>query len=91
VSHSAAAVGRRAASYAGVESVEASAGNKLILRFNNGERRVFDVTPLLSIGRFRSLAGQEVFRKVHVAYDTVEWENGLDLDPEYLYERSRPC
>ena len=66
-------------------------GHLLILGFGNGERRVFDVEPLLSFGRFRELAVPEVFRKVRVSYDTVEWENGLDLDPEYLYERSQPA
>jgi len=75
--------------YPGIRAVEPTNDYKLILRFDNGERRVFDVTPLLATGRFRELAAPEVFRRVHVAYDTVEWENGLDLDPEYLYERSR--
>jgi hypothetical protein len=76
--------------YTGVSGVEATGGHKLILRFGNGERRVFDVTPLLSFGRFRELAAPEVFKKVRIAYDTIEWENGLDLDPEYLYEYSQP-
>ena len=70
--------------------MQAVDGHRLILCFGNGEQRVFDVTPLLSFGRFRELVVPEVFKKVRVAYDTVEWENGLDLDPEYLYERSQP-
>jgi hypothetical protein len=70
--------------------VEAADDHRLILGFGNGEQRVFDVTPLLPFGRFRELAVPEVFKKVRIAYDTVEWENGLDLDPEYLYERSQP-
>ncbi len=74
--------------YNGVVSVMATEGHKLILRFDNDEERVFDVTPLLSIGRFRELAAPEVFRRVKVSFDSVEWENGLDLDPEYLYEKS---
>jgi len=73
-----------------VTSVKAADDHRLILSFGNGEQRVFDVTPLLSFGRFRELALLEVFKKVRIAYDTVEWENGLDLDPEYLYERSQP-
>ena len=76
--------------YHGVSSVEAADGHRLILCFGNGERRVFDVTALLSFGRFRELAAPEVFKKVRIAYDTVEWENGLDLDLEYLYECSQP-
>lgn len=90
MSHSAASVKSRTARYPGVEGVEVGDGHRLVIKFDNGERRVFDVTPLLSVGRFKSLANPEEFRRVRVAYDTVEWENGLDLDPEYLYERSRP-
>ena len=88
--NTAAPVAGTAAKHPGVSSVEATDGHKLILRFGNGEQRVFDVTPLLSFGRFSELAVPEVFKKVRIAYDTVEWENGLDLDPEYLYERSQP-
>jgi hypothetical protein len=71
--------------------VQAADDHRLILSFGNGEQRVFDVTPLLSIGRFRELASPETFKRVRVAFDTVEWENGLDLDPEYVYERSQPA
>jgi hypothetical protein len=74
--------------YPGVTEVEPADAHRLILRFDNGERRVFDVKPLLATGRFRELAAPEEFRKVRVAFDTIEWANGLDLDPEYLYERS---
>jgi len=74
--------------YRGVKSVEAKEGHKLHLLFDNGERRIFDVTPLLQIGRFRELASTQMFQTAKVSFDTVEWENGLDLDPEYLYERS---
>ena len=74
--------------YHGIKSVEAIDEHKLILRFDNDEWRVFNVKPLLTVGRFCELAVPEVFKKVRIVYDTVEWENGLDLDPEYLYERS---
>jgi hypothetical protein len=74
--------------YMGIKNVRAADGHRLLLEFDNGERREFDVTPLLATGRFRELAPQEAFERVRVAFDTVEWECGLDLDPEYLYERS---
>ena len=90
MSNPAAPVAEPATKYPGVTSVTAADGHRLILDFGNGEQRVFDVTPLLSFGRFRELAAPEAFGKVRIAYDTVEWENGLDLDPEYLYERSQP-
>ena len=76
--------------YHGVKTVEASEGHKLIIRFDNDECRVFNVTPLLSTGRFCELSSPQEFEKVRVDFDTVAWENGLDLDPEYLYEHSEP-
>lgn len=76
--------------YHGVKSVKAAEGHHLIVEFDNGEWRLFDVKPLLAIGRFRELTAQQEFRKVRVAFDTVEWENGLDIDPEYLYAQSAP-
>jgi hypothetical protein len=76
--------------YPGVKSVVAIANHRLIVGFDNGESRIFDVGPLLTVGRFQSLVSPQEFGKVRVAFDTVEWENGLDLDPEYLYARSEP-
>jgi hypothetical protein len=76
--------------YPAVESVEVATPYRLIIGFDNGERRVFDLTPLLTIGRFRSLAAPDEFQKVRVVFDTVAWDNGMDLDPEYLYEQSVP-
>jgi len=87
---SAAAVVGISPRYVGVRKVEATARHRLVIEFDNGETRVFDVTPLLTVGRFRALASPEAFGRVRVAFDTVEWEDGLDLDPEYLYERSEP-
>ena len=88
--HTASPVNGVTTMYPGVKSVQAAAEYRLILAFDNGERRVFDARPLLTIGRFQALASPQVFSKVRVALDTVEWENGLDLDPEYLYARSEP-
>ena len=74
--------------YAGITEVLATDDHKLLLTFDNGERRLFDVAPYLSIGRFAELRSIEAFQKIGVSFDTVEWENGLDLDPEFLYEKS---
>ncbi len=90
MSHTASPVDAAATAYPGVDSVEAIAGHRLVISFDTGEKKIFDVTPLLTVGRFKDLAVPEVFERVQVSFDTVEWENGLDLDPEYLYEHSEP-
>ena len=74
--------------YREVKKVKATDNHELILDFDNEEKRVFDAKPILSYGRFSELEDLSAFKRVHISFDTVEWENGLDLDPEYLYEKS---
>ena len=35
---------------------------------------------------FRELRDVDLFKKFRVDMDTVVWENGLDLAPEFLYD-----
>jgi hypothetical protein len=51
--------------------------------------RIFDVKPYLDTGLFKTLKDENVFRKVRVSFDTIAWANGIDLDPEVLYEQGR--
>ncbi|MGD9731372.1 MAG: DUF2442 domain-containing protein [Desulfamplus sp.] len=74
--------------YKGVISVKVIDDYKLLLCFDNGEKKIFDAMPILSYGRFKELNDLNLFKKVRVSFDTVEWDNGLDLDPEYLYAKS---
>ena len=76
--------------YAGVKSVKPLSDHRLLLVFDDGTRRVFDVTPWLTKGAFRELRDDDVFRTVRVSFDTVEWANGCDLCPEVLYADSQP-
>ncbi len=78
-------------SYRSIIRVEPLHKHQLRIYFDNGACRLFDATPLLGVGRFSELRESSVFEKVRVSFDTVEWENGLDLDPEYVYEHSSTC
>ena len=60
----------------------------LELTFENDEVRIFDVKPYLDTGLFSTLKDENYFKRVRVEFDTVEWQNGVDLDPEVLYEKS---
>jgi len=76
--------------YLSVISVVPKEDYKLILTFENSEQREFDVSPLLDFGRFSELRDRNIFKSVRISFDTIEWENELDLDPEYLYKKSIP-
>jgi hypothetical protein len=75
--------------YLGIKQVAATDDYQLDLTFENNECRRFDVKPLLTIGRFSELQDITLFKTVKISFDTVEWDNGLDLDPEYLHDRSQ--
>jgi len=74
--------------YLSVESVKPLEGYKLLIKFENGEERVFDVCPYLDTGKFTELRSLPLFNSVVVKFDTIEWPNHLDIDPEVLYEKS---
>ena len=61
---------------------------KLSLKFKNGEDRIFDMTPYLETCIFKELKDQVLFKTVRVSFDTVEWANEADIDPETLYKDS---
>ena len=62
----------------------------LRVRFVNGELRDFDMKTLLARKCYLPLANEILFQTASVAFGTVQWANGLDLDPEWLYADSVP-
>jgi hypothetical protein len=74
--------------YASVTSVKAIGDYKLLLEFENREKRIFDVSPYLNTGKFAELRDPSLFNSVTVKFDSIEWPNHLDIDPEFLYEKS---
>jgi hypothetical protein len=73
-----------------VNSVETAPNFSLLLSFNNGERRCFDMRPYLHYPVFRRLENPGFFSLAHVDYGTVIWPGDIDIAPETLYEYSVP-
>ena len=63
-------------------------GYKLRLKFNDGIVKDVDLKDDLYGEVFEPLRDIETFKKVKVNKDTntIEWENGADFAPEFLYE-----
>lgn len=74
--------------YLAVKSVKPLEAYKLLLKFENDEERIFDVQPYLEIGKFSELKDKTLFNSVSVCFDSIQWANQLDLDPEFLYQKS---
>jgi len=58
------------------------------LRFNDGAEGEIDLEPELDGEVFAPLLDKELFRRFQVdpELETIVWENGADLAPEFLYE-----
>lgn len=65
-------------------------GYRLKLTFNNGQVRFVDLQSSLNGVIFEPLKQLDFFKRFSIKFNTIEWENGADFAPEYLYEISTP-
>ena len=53
--------------------------------FSNKEIKIYDVKPLLNYKMFVPIIDKKKFAKAKVKYNTVIWNENIDIDPEDLY------
>jgi hypothetical protein len=75
--------------YFAVTDVQPLNNYLLHLVFKNGEQKLFDMKPYLETGIFKDLKDEKIFKTAKVSFDTVEWANEADIDPETLYHESK--
>ncbi len=61
----------------------------LLISFDNGEQKVFDVKPYLSHKAFELLKDKKIFDTVKIGGLSIEWCNGADICPDELYNNSK--
>lgn len=59
---------------------------ELLLSFNNNEQKIVDLKDKLNGEIFEPLKDVEFFKKFKINFNTIEWENGADFAPEFLYQ-----
>ena len=69
-----------------VIEAEYDVGYRLKLKFNNGAEGIVDLEDELYGEVFEPLKNLERFREFKVTSRTIEWSNGADFAPEYLFE-----
>jgi len=72
-----------------VKTVEARNDFKLVVEFDNGETRLFDVMPYLDKGIFTELQNISYFKRVRVAFGSVEWPHHQDFSHDTLFLEGR--
>ena len=75
--------------YLAVIDVKPLSDYQLELTFENGEKRLFDMKPYLDKGIYKELKDESKFKSVRVSFDSIEWCNQADIDPEFLYAKSK--
>ena len=61
-------------------------GFRLLITFDNGEKRVFDTEPFLHRSPMsRQLLSDDYFHKAFCADGTIEWPNGLNFCQDTFY------
>lgn len=61
-----------------------------MITFEDGAIKTYDMKPHLDTGVFKRLRDENLFRTVHVSFNTVAWDGDIDFDPEALYEGGLP-
>lgn len=61
---------------------------RLMIDFNTGERKIFDVKPYFKEPFYAKLQDGNSFNQVFVDDVTVQWANGCDIAPHELYDYS---
>ena len=62
-------------------------GYRIKLWFNNHTVKVVDLAKSLNGEVFVPLRDIDYFKRFSIKFNTIEWENGADFAPEYLYEQ----
>ena len=73
--------------YSSVIEVVSREDCTLIVSFDSGEEGLLNMKPHLGSRPFQEIASYEDFKTAHVSGDTIEWDCGVALDPEYVYHR----
>lgn len=61
----------------------------LAIVFDNGQEGTLDMKPYLDFGVFQRIRDHDQFNRVRVSFDTIEWDCGVDLDPEFIHAKCR--
>jgi len=59
---------------------------KILIEFNDGVSKTVDLRKELKGKIFEPLKNKDSFRNFSIKFNTIEWDNGADFAPEYLYQ-----
>lgn len=70
-----------------VINVETLNEYKILITFEKGVRKIFDMKPYLKYPMYKPLENPSIFNMAHTNGETVVWNDDIDIAPETLYEK----
>ena len=61
-------------------------GYRISITFNDGVSKIVDLEHEIDGTVYQPLRQLGYFKKFEIKYNTIEWPNGADYAPEYLYK-----
>ena len=58
----------------------------LLVTFANGTQKTYDMEPELKLPIYEKLKDTDFFLQAHIKYNTVVWDEDVDVSPYALYE-----
>ena len=71
-----------------IKEVQVLSDYRLLLTFDNNEKRIKDMKPYLNKGVFQKLKDMEFFNQVKVLFGTISWGEQIDMCADSLYDSS---
>ena len=75
----------------GREARERRFFGELLITFQNGEKKIFDAKPILSLPLYAPLRNKGFFDTAKADGMCVYWNEDVDLCPDMVYTDSRPA
>ena len=72
-----------------IKEVQVLSDYRLLLTFDNNEKRIKDMKPYLNKGVFQKLKDMEFFNQVKVSFGTISWGEQIDMCADSLYDSSK--
>ena len=72
-----------------LKSVKTKRNYQLLVKFDNGENRLFDVKPYLKERQYHDLKDSKLFSKARIEDGDVCWGDSIRFNSELVYFRSK--
>lgn len=72
-----------------IKEVQVLSDYRLLLTFDNNEKKIKDMKPYLEKGVFQKLKDKDFFNQVKISFGAISWGEKIDMCADSLYKTSK--